>query len=78
MDDISKILSNKTVKAPKEIDLLKKFIKNKYDEDIKVTVKNNAFLIEVSKSALANAIRYDFSEIRKKITDKKIIIRTTR
>ena len=60
MDDISKILSNKTVKAPKEIDLLKKFIKNKYDEDIKVTVKNNAFLVEVSKSALANAIRYDF------------------
>lgn len=78
MEDISKILSKKTLSAPKEIDLLKNFIENKYQEKVKISVKNDSFLIEVRKSALANALRYDFREIKDNITSKKIIIRTSR
>jgi endonuclease III-like uncharacterized protein len=78
MEDISKILSNKTVKPPKEIDELKKFIQSKYNEEVKISVKSDSLIVEVSNSSLANAIRYDESTIRKLITNKKIIIRTSR
>ena len=78
MEDISKILSNKIVKQPEEIEQIKSFIKNKYDEDVSISLKSDSLLIEVPNSSLANAIRYDEPEIRKNITDKKIIIRTSR
>ena len=78
MDNINKILSNVNLKKPEVIDLIKKYVMEKYKEDVNVDLQNQSIIIEVNSSALANAIRFDLPHIKENITDKKIIIRTSR
>ena len=78
MDNISKILSNINHSKPEVIDQIKLYIDKKYSENISVGIRNNAVLIEANNSSLANAIRYELPYIKENITDKKIIIRTSR
>jgi hypothetical protein len=78
MDNINKILTNVNLKKPEVIDLIKKFIMDKYKEEVNVALRNQSIIVEVNNSALANAIRFDLPYIKENITDKKIILRTSR
>ena len=65
MDSINKILSNKSLDPPKETDKLKRFIRDNYQAEAQITMKDNRIVISVESSALANSLRLRMPEIKR-------------
>jgi hypothetical protein len=76
MDDISQILKGKNLSEPPEVAAIKKFILDKYEESVKITVHNDSITLTVASSSLANLLRLDSQEIIKACgLTKKLVLR---
>lgn len=76
MSDLSDILSSAKYKQPEEISLIKKFIRDNFDENAGVEVTKNTIIISVNSASLANALRLKILELERFVnTNKKLIIR---
>ncbi len=75
-DSIKDLLNNRDFAQPDEIQHIKTFVKNKFNETPAVKISPNSIIITVSSSSLAGALRmhlYDISQELK--TTKKLLIR---
>ena len=75
MDNLADILSRKDLNEPSEIKIIKDFVKNKYNEVIRVKVETNKIVIYADGSALASSISMDIPQIQTACnSDKRIVI----
>jgi hypothetical protein len=76
MDNLSDILAGRELNEPAEVQIIKKYIKEKFNSGSKVTIKPSQIVIGVASAALAGSLRHYLIEIQKLCqTDKKLIIR---
>lgn len=75
MDDLSKILQNRSNTEPPQVSALKKYAKVMYDIDIKVRISPRNYLIEVPGSSYAHKFRIESAEISRICElDKPLVI----
>ena len=76
VDSISDLLSRKDFDEPPEMAAIKSFIKETFDEEAEVMVRERDIVITVRSSSLANALRLKTNELRKQAdTQKRLIFR---
>ncbi|HEX7368488.1 MAG TPA: hypothetical protein VF261_02430 [Candidatus Saccharimonadales bacterium] len=75
-DSLADLLSNKNFDEPPEMQAIKHFVRDSFDEDCEVLLRERDIVVSVRSSSLAGALRLKLPELRKraKIT-KKIILR---
>ena len=75
MDNLSDLLSNKKFDEPPEIELIKKFIKKRYQEEVEIKITQTQIIITANGAALASRLHSDIPDIQNvSKTDKSIII----
>ena len=76
MQSIKDMLSSDKFQPPDEIQAIKSYVQDKYQQSCTVTINDRHITIIVASGALAGALRMDTLEIRKLAgNDKKLIIR---
>jgi len=73
MDTISKLLENKSFNEPPEIKIIKKFVKDNFDDDCMVNISKFRITIIVGNSALAGAIKEKLQTLKNQLTTEKEI-----
>lgn len=74
MDSLSDILLRKDFDEPAESKLLKKYIRDTYQAESSITIKEKQIIIEVSNSSLANTLRLQVPKLKKLLaTDKSFV-----
>jgi hypothetical protein len=77
MEHLNQILKNKNFDEPREIKIIKDFIRENFDDNCLVKINSSSILIVVSNSSLAGALRERLQTLKKIVnTDKKLFIRT--
>ena len=72
---LADIMSGKWQQPP-EIKVIKDFVRDKFNEDVDVSIGPRQINITVSGAALAGALRMHIHELQKSLkTDKKLVIR---
>jgi len=64
MDDMRQILKDRVPEEPPELDVLKRYFKERYDETVVVTVRRDEITVLVSSAALATTLRLRSREIQ--------------
>lgn len=76
MDTIGDIMGADRFEQPKEVALVKSFIKDKFSSESEVNVGDQQIIIVVPGAALAGALRFKLQELQKLLkTNKKLLIR---
>ncbi|HUA13186.1 MAG TPA: hypothetical protein VL989_01670 [Candidatus Sulfotelmatobacter sp.] len=78
MDDISSLLGSSKFKQPEEMVKLKQYIKQAYQEDVGIEVRDKDIIIMSSSSALANTLRLNQTDIKNACgINKKLVFRVS-
>ena len=73
---ISDILSSKNFGEPDEIEQIKKFVQDKFDEESRVKITDQNIIITVNNAAIAGNLRYQLHTLQANLkTTKKLLIR---
>lgn len=76
MDSLSSILGNKDFDEPPEISSIKKYVKDEFQTDVSVQVRDKDIVVVVPSSALANTLRLRRLEMERRCQlDKKLVFR---
>ncbi|HLB66508.1 MAG TPA: hypothetical protein VJJ78_02865 [Candidatus Saccharimonadales bacterium] len=76
MDNLREILGKKRFNEPPEIKIIKKFVRDKYDEEVAITVKPKQIIIGAPNAALAGSLRMHLHELTQLCkTDKRLVLR---
>ncbi len=76
MDNLGDLLPSRKFTQPPEIKIIKKFVRDKFDEEVGVEAKPNAIVINAPNAALAGTLRmhlHELSEICQ--TDKRLVVK---
>jgi hypothetical protein len=73
MDNIEQLLRNRLFDEPTEIKIIKKFIRNNFDEDCSVKVSRLKINIIVPNSALAGALKEKLESLKSQLATPKNI-----
>lgn len=74
IDSLSNILSNKNFDEPPEIVAIKKFVHDKYQEDVEVIVRERDIVIAGRSASLVNALRLNMRPLQAAARTKKRLI----
>ena len=74
MDSLSDILHRKDFDEPPESKSLKKYIRDTYQTESSVTIKDKQIIIEVPNSALANTLRLQTIKLKKLVSTDKAFV----
>ena len=80
MDSLNDILSRKDFDEPTESLAIKKFVRDRYDEAVAVTIREKEIIIAAPSAALANTLRMQILAINRAIsnngkTAKRLVFR---
>lgn len=76
MDNLRDILGKKGLVQPPEIKIIKQFVRDKFDEDVTITVKSKNIVISAPNAALAGSLRMHLHKLQELCkTDKRLSIR---
>ena len=76
MDNLREILGKKRFIEPPEIKIIKKFVHDKFDEEVSIDIKPKQIIIAVPNAALAGALRMHLHELSQLCkTNKRLSIR---
>ncbi len=77
MDNLQDLLSRRGPQEPPEIQLIKDFVRDKYDEAVNVSVQDRQIIVTVGSASLASALRSHTIEILAicKAPDKHLVLR---
>lgn len=79
MRSLGDVLSAKNFSEPKEIGVIKKYVKDIFKSDAQVTIHPKQIVISVNSAALAGTLRLHLHELAKLCqTDKRLTIRIGR
>jgi len=76
MDELKNLLNKYHNPTPPEIKAIKKFVKDRYDSDVAITMQAKQIIISCNSAALAGTLRmhtHELSELCK--TDKRLVFR---
>lgn len=75
-DSLADVLAHKDFDEPPEMKAIKTFVRETFDEDCEVLVRDRDIVVTVRSSSLANALRLKINDLRNAaITDKRIMFR---
>lgn len=75
-DSLAALLANRSFDEPPEMVAIKRFVKDTFDEDCEVLVRERNIVIAVRGASLANALRLKVNDLRAAAqTDKRLIFR---
>lgn len=73
---LNDLLANKDFDEPPEMRAIKKFVRDTFDEDAEVLMRERDIVVTVRSSALVNSLRLKINELRRAAhTEKRIIFR---
>jgi hypothetical protein len=76
MDSIQSVLGRKDFDQPPEVQIIKDFVRDNYQQTVQVTVKPAQIIIGVKGAALAGALRVRLHELQELCqTQKRLVIR---
>lgn len=77
MDSLQEILAQKNFTAPDELELIKDYIKRKYNSNCSVKLQRGALIVSVPNGALAATIQLNRQNLIRdcNLKDKKLVIR---
>jgi hypothetical protein len=76
IDSLADIMGNINFEEPPEVSVIKQFVKERYQEDVAVTVQPQRIVITVAGAALAGTLRLQLHQLKKLCqTDKRLLIR---
>lgn len=76
VDSLFNILSNKDFDEPPEISSIKKYVRETFDAEVGVQVREKDIIITVSSAALAGTLRLRGPEMKRRCQlDKRLIFR---
>jgi len=76
MDSLFKILSQKDFEEPPEILAIKKYVRDNFQTDVSVMVRERDIVVGVPNAALANTLRLRGPEIKRRCQlDKRLTFR---
>lgn len=79
MDSLQDILAGKQYDEPDEIAAIKRFIRDEYQSDAGVTLRERDIVVQVPSAALATRLRYDMQRLQQAAgSDKRIVLRIGR
>lgn len=74
MDSLNKLLSDRDWDEPLESRVLKKYIRQKFQAEASIQVRDNDIVISAPSAALVTSLRYDIVNLRQAASTKKQII----
>ena len=75
-DSLADLLARKDFDEPAEMAAIKKFVKERFDEDCEVLLRPRDIVVTVRSSSLANALRLAMNDLRSTTqTSKRIVLR---
>lgn len=78
-DSLSDVLKNYDFEEPPEIERVKRYIRDEFHADCKVSISANVITIIVASAALAGALRPRLHKLRSDVeTEKRLVIRISR
>lgn len=76
MDSIGDLLSKRQLKKPDEIEIIKSYAKEQFDESVKISVSERTIIIAVGSAPFAATLRHHLVKLQNLTqTQKKIVIR---
>lgn len=79
MSSIGDILARKKYSEPDEIKIIKKFVREKFDSDVGITVQDKQIIIACPSAAFASALRMHTHELSELTgTSKRLVFRIGR
>lgn len=76
MQSLQDILGSKDFDKPSEIELIKDFVRKKYNSDVSVSIQERSITITTNSASLAGSLRGLLHKLKKELnTDKKLFIR---
>jgi hypothetical protein len=76
MDSLYDLLSSKDFDEPPEIGAIKQYVRDKYQSDVGITMRERDIVVTVKSAALASRLRFDMQNmIEKTNVSKKIVLR---
>jgi hypothetical protein len=76
MDDLASLLANKNFEEPPEIAAIKQYIRDTFDADAQVHVREKDIIVSVNSAALASRLRFATQPLKAAAaTDKRIVLR---
>lgn len=76
MDSLYDLLAGKNFDEPKEIGGIKDFVRQHYNADVTVQLRDADILVVVPSAGLASRLRFDLPKLKKAIgTEKRIVLR---
>ena len=78
MDSLKDLMGRKDFDIPKEVVVIKDFVRKKFQTDVDVKLQPRSITIVVSSASLASSLRMSLPELYTKLNDqKRIFIRIT-
>jgi hypothetical protein len=74
MDSLHDILSHKDFDEPSEGAVIKRYVREQFDETVAVTVNEREIIIAARSAALANTLRMRTLALQKLVGDKKRLV----
>jgi len=75
-NSLADLLADKNFDEPLEMVAIKKFVRETFDEDTEVLVRERDIIVSVRSGALANSLRLKVNELRAAAhTEKRIVFR---
>lgn len=76
MDSLTDILSRKDFDEPIESTVIKRYVQEKFDETVAVTIHEREIIIATPNATLAGTLRFKVLELRKLLdTNKRLVFR---
>lgn len=76
MSSIGDVLAKRNLQEPPETGLIKKYVKEKFNANVSVTVQDKQIIIAAKSAALAGTLRLHSMELAKVCqTDKKLVFK---
>jgi hypothetical protein len=74
MSSIGDILAGKKFAVPSEVKIIKKFVRDKFDSDVTITVQAKQIIIGCKSAALAGTLRMHSHELSELTASKKRLV----
>lgn len=75
-DSLGDLLQHRDFNQPKEVKIIKDFVRDRFKSEASVIMRQNQIIIAVQGAALAGTLRMHLHELQKLCqTDKRLIIR---
>jgi hypothetical protein len=75
-DSLADLLANRDYDEPSEMTAIKRYVRETFDEDCEVLIREREIAITVRSASLANALRLKVNALRAAAnTDKRIVVR---